>query len=68
MRWLRSTPDCRGLPVVILATEVIDAEREELRELGVQRFLLKPSGANELKEMILALATDLCAGTGLRAD
>ena len=67
VRWLRSTPDCCRLPATILATEITDAEREELRELGVQRLLLKPSGANELKEMILALATDLCGGTGLPA-
>lgn len=63
VRWLRATPECRQLPVVILATAVTDAEREDLAAMGVDRFMLKPSGGSELKEVVSALATDLCSQT-----
>jgi CheY-like chemotaxis protein len=52
LRWVRSYPECSGVPIIMLSVSASDVEVEEAYELGANAYLLKPGSLNELTELL----------------
>jgi DNA-binding response OmpR family regulator len=54
--WLRSTPTLNGLRVVVLTSSSEEADIDAAYGLGVESYLVKPVGFEELRVRVEALA------------
>lgn len=59
MMWLKSRPDLKRLPVVVLSGAATARDFRLAKELGAARILQKPADPVDLELMILTLSRDL---------
>lgn len=52
LQWIRSSPHLKTMLVLILTTSREDSDVQRAYELGVNSFLVKPPGADQLKELV----------------
>lgn len=52
LQWIRAQPHLKTLLVLILTTSREDSDVQRAYELGVNSFLVKPPGADQLKELV----------------
>jgi len=52
---LRSHPELRGLPVVVLSSSLLEEDAQKARSLGVREFLIKPTDIKEYRDLLLGL-------------
>jgi CheY-like chemotaxis protein len=55
LKWVKSHPTCRGIPVVIFTASTEKADAVECYQYGSSSFLEKPRSYDSLKEMIQTL-------------
>ncbi len=55
LEWMRSRPDLRRLPVVVLTSSREGNDINRAYDLGVNSYLIKPVGFDALLEMVKAL-------------
>ena len=55
LTWMRRTNGVKGIPVTILSGSAEGADIERSRELGIDDYLVKPSGFPELLSLIEGL-------------
>jgi CheY-like chemotaxis protein len=48
LTWLATRPNLNGLPVVVLSSSPLDADREKATSLGAREFQTKPGEVSEL--------------------
>jgi CheY-like chemotaxis protein len=64
LRHLKTDPDTRGVPVVVVSADALDKQIEEAIEAGAARYLTKPISVAEL----LAVVDDLLDRVDTRFD
>jgi CheY-like chemotaxis protein len=52
LQWIRHQPHLKTLLVLILTTSREDSDVQRAYELGVNSFLVKPPGADQLKDLV----------------
>lgn len=65
LRWVRSQPKLRRLPVIILTGSVHEGDTKAAYEEGANSYLIKPGNFNELVETLRNLGDFWLAGTRL---
>jgi CheY-like chemotaxis protein len=55
LRWLRTQPRLRPIPVVVLTSSNERADVERAYELGANSYIVKPTGFNQLLETVRML-------------
>lgn len=55
LKWLREQPGLRRLPVIILSSSAEPRDVNLAHELGANGYTMKPSGVEELLEIVLCL-------------
>ena len=61
IEWVRTEPELKTLPVVVLAGVISEQDVEALARLNVNKVLVKPSDTIALKETFALLAKELCS-------
>ena len=64
VRNLRADPDLAGLPVIMITSRIAQKHRDYALELGVQHYLGKPYGEEELLGIVARLARRESADAG----
>ena len=54
LRWVRSHPDCAGIPIIIFTSSDAPSEAEQAYRLGANAYLVKPSTLKEFTELLRA--------------
>jgi CheY-like chemotaxis protein len=54
--WLRSKPEFKDLPVIILSCSTSPKDMAEAKKLGVSRFIQKPGNPGELEMLVIKLS------------
>lgn len=62
LEWLRSTPDFKDLPVVVLSGAATPADVRDVQQLRADRVLIKPSDPDDLNRMLEEISTQICPG------
>jgi CheY-like chemotaxis protein len=52
LQWIRTQPHLKTMLVLILTTSREDSDVQRAYELGVNSFLVKPPGADQLKDLV----------------
>ena len=52
LRWLRSKEQYHDLPVIVFSSSSIDADMAKAENLGVDAYLVKPAGLDELAQVV----------------
>lgn len=55
LRWIRGQPDLRALVVVVMSASANQADVDQAYALGANGFVIKPTGADQLAELVRAL-------------
>ncbi len=55
LAWIKAQPSCRGIIVVILTSSNEDQDVSRAYDLGASAFLVKPTSAEKLTEIVRAL-------------
>ena len=63
LRWLRTWPPGRMLPVIVLTTSVLPADLTDAYEAGANSYLVKGSNADELIQQVSAIGAVWLTGT-----
>ncbi|WP_281684159.1 response regulator transcription factor [Thalassobaculum salexigens] len=57
LKWIKSNPDLKGVPVMILTAKGQDKDRKTAEELGADAFVTKPFSNREVVERVMTLAS-----------
>lgn len=57
LKWIRSRPDLKTLPVLMFTTSGESADVEEAYHLGANGYLVKPANMNELVNLVQSVKT-----------
>jgi CheY-like chemotaxis protein len=70
LAWLRSNPECRLIPAIVLSASSQEEDIRRAYELGANAFIKKPSDFNELTRTIGLMAEfwEICEKPGLRGN
>src|SRR3954451_21408163 len=53
LRKLQLHPELRSVPVVVLSSSLLQADKQKAKSLGAREFITKPVEANEYRELAL---------------
>jgi two-component system response regulator len=56
LAWMRSRPDLRERPVIILTSSQVPSDIQKASELGIDAFLVKPVSFRELVDVVRVIA------------
>jgi CheY-like chemotaxis protein len=65
LSWIRSQPNMKRLPVIVLTSSVQEADAMKAYEAGANSFVVKPNDFNQLVEAIRSLGDFWLDGTQL---
>ena len=55
LRWLQACPETNSLPVVVLSSSTLPADKKKAKDLGAKDYFVKPSSIDELMTLVRAL-------------
>jgi CheY-like chemotaxis protein len=62
LRWIRSHPDCKELPVVVLSGSELQEDIRQAYSMGANSYLVKPLGFEALVELVRNITSAWLAG------
>jgi CheY-like chemotaxis protein len=57
LRWIRSRPDCKELPVVVLSGSELQEDIRQAYSMGANSYLVKPLGFEALVELVINITS-----------
>jgi CheY-like chemotaxis protein len=58
LQWIRSRPDLKHLPVIMLTHSFNTADAKTAYDLGVSSYLIKPSNVQHMQELLIRIEKD----------
>jgi CheY-like chemotaxis protein len=68
LQWIRSMPDTRSIPVVILSTSDRPSDVRACYDMGANAYLCKPAGLDPLRDMVASMTRFWFADAKLPSD